>query len=198
MVFDLGGVLIDWDPRHLYRDLFDDEDTMEWFLAEVCNDAWNLEQDAGRPFAVGVADAVRRHPAWRSMIEAYFERWDAMIGGAHEETVEVLADLGERGVEVHALTNWSAETFPLARRRFGFLDWFATVLVSGEEKLVKPDLRIFYLMGRRIGRRPQDCISIDDSLPNVVAAAKVGFDAIHYRDGPALRQALVERGLLTG
>ncbi|HEX6141117.1 MAG TPA: HAD family phosphatase [Geminicoccaceae bacterium] len=196
VVFDLGGVLIDWNPRHLYRSLFDDEAEMEWFLAEVCNDAWNLEQDAGRPFGQAVEEAARRHPDWRPMIEAYWTRWDEMVAGAYDEAVAVLADLRERNVELHALTNWSAETFPVAKRRFDFLGWFESILVSGEEGLVKPDLRIFYLWGSRTGRRPEHCVYIDDSRPNVVAAEKVGFDAIHHRTGETLRGALVERGLL--
>ncbi|MDX1540711.1 MAG: HAD-IA family hydrolase [Geminicoccaceae bacterium] len=198
VVFDLGGVLIDGNPRHLYRHRFDDPERMEWFLAEVCNDAWNLEQDAGRPFELAIEEAAARHPEWRAMIEAYFDRWSEMLAGADEAAVGVLAELRDRGLELHALTNWSAETFPIARQRFGFLGWFETILVSGEEQLVKPDLRIFYLLARRTGRRPQACVYIDDSRPNVVAAEKVGFDAIHYKDGPTLREEMIERRLLAG
>lgn len=196
VVFDLGGVLIDWNPRHLYRGLFDDEATMEWFLAEVCNDAWNLEQDAGRPFADAIEEAAGRHPEWRPLIRAYHERWPEMLNGAHADVVAVLGELRERGAELHALTNWSSETFPVARERFPFLAWFETILVSGEERLVKPDYRIFYRLCRRIGRRPEQCIFIDDSRPNVVSAEKVGFDAILHSDGASLRAALVERGVL--
>jgi 2-haloacid dehalogenase len=196
VVFDLGGVLIDWNPRHLYRDLFDDDAVMEWFLSEVCNDAWNLEQDAGRPFAEAVEEASRRFPDWRPMIRAYHERWDEMLGGAHDDTLGILDELRAAGIELHALTNWSAETFPVARDRFPFLGWFATILVSGEVGLVKPDYRIFYRLAVSIQHRPEACIFIDDSRPNVAAAEKVGFDAIHYRDGATLRAALVERGVL--
>lgn len=198
VVFDLGGVLIDWNPRHLYRGLFDDETAMEWFLAEVCNDAWNLEQDAGRPFAEAVEEASRRFPDWRPMIQAYHERWDEMLAGPHDDAVLVLEEVRAAGLELHALTNWSAETFPIARERYRFLDWFATILVSGEVGLVKPDLRIFYRLAATIGRRPEACIFIDDSRPNVAAAEKAGFDAIHHRDGATLRAALVERGVLDG
>jgi 2-haloacid dehalogenase len=196
VVFDLGGVLIDWDPRHLYRGLFDDHDRMEWFLAEVCNDAWNIEQDAGRPFAAAVEEAVARHPEWRPMIEAYRDRWHEMLAGAHDDTVAILETLHLQGTELHALTNWSSETFAVARRRFAFLGWFETITVSGEEGLVKPDLRIFYRLVRRIGHRPQDCVFIDDSAANTAAAHKVGFDAIHFTGAAALSAGLIERRVL--
>jgi 2-haloacid dehalogenase len=196
VVFDLGGVLIDWNPRHLYRELFDDPDEMEWFLAEVCNDAWNLEQDAGRPFATAVREASAAHPQYRAMIEAYFERWPEMVRGAYDDTVGVLSDLRAAGIALHALTNWSCETFPIACARFDFLGWFETILVSGEVRLVKPDLRIFYRLAVLTGRRPQECIYIDDSRVNVVAADRVGFDAILHRDGVGLRHELEGRGLL--
>lgn len=196
VVFDLGGVLIDWNPRHLYRKLFDDPARMEWFLAEVCHDGWNIEQDAGRPFAEAVREASAAHPDWRPMIEAYFERWPEMLKGAYAEPVTVLEELCERGFEVHALTNWSCETFPVAQARFDFLGRFGTIVVSGEERLVKPDQRIFHRLLRRIGRRARDCIYIDDSRVNAVAAEVLGFDTIHHRSGGPLRPELVARGLL--
>lgn len=196
VVFDLGGVLIDWNPRHLYRGLFDDPERMEWFLSEVCNDAWNIEQDAGRTFAEAVREASAAHPDWQPMIEAYFERWPQMVKGAYEEPVATLEELCAHGFEVHALTNWSCETFPVARERFPFLTRFGTIVVSGEERLVKPDPRIFHRLLKRIGRRPKECIYIDDSRVNVVAAEVLGFDAIHHRSGGPLRPELVARDLL--
>lgn len=196
VVFDLGGVLIDWNPRHLYRKLFDDEAEMERFLGEVCNDAWNLCQDEGRPFAEAVADLAERHPEQRPLIEAYWRRWPEMVRGAIDEAVAVLAELRAAGHELHALTNWSAETFALTRPRFEFLTWFESILVSGEEKLVKPDPRIFGLLLERIGRPAQACVYIDDSQKNVAAAGALGFDAIRYVGAPELRGALASRGLL--
>lgn len=196
VVFDLGGVLIDWNPRHLYRKLFADEAAMEWFLEEVCHHAWNLEQDRGRPFAEAIEEAALRHPDQRAMIEAYHARWNEMLAGPIADSVAILEELAEAGYELHALTNWSAETFPIARPRFAFLDRFATILVSGDERLVKPDERIFQLLLERIAHPAQRCIYIDDSQPNVAAAAALGFDAIAFTSPPALRAALVERGLL--
>jgi 2-haloacid dehalogenase len=196
IVFDLGGVLIDWNPRHLYRKLFDDEAAMERFLEEVCHHAWNLEQDCGRSFADGIEEAALRHPDQRAMIEAYYTRWDEMLAGAIEGSVAVLEELADAGYELHALTNWSAETFPIARPRFAFLERFETILVSGEERLVKPDARIFQLLLERIAHPAQRCVYIDDSPVNVAGAAALGFDAIHFTSPPELRAALVGRGLL--
>jgi 2-haloacid dehalogenase len=196
IVFDLGGVLIDWNPRHLYRKLFDDEAAMERFLEEVCHGAWNLEQDRGRPFAEAIEEAALRHPDQRAMIEAYHTRWGEMLAGPIEGSVAILEELVAAGYELHALTNWSAETFPIARPRFAFLDRFATILVSGDERLVKPDARIFLLLLERIAQPAQRCVYVDDSPPNVAAAAALGFDAIHFTGPPALRAALAGRGLL--
>jgi 2-haloacid dehalogenase len=196
IVSDLGGVLIDWNPRHLYRKLFDDEAAMERFLSEVCDHDWNLCQDAGRPFAEAVAELAARHPEERALIEAYWHRWPEMIAGPIDASVEVLAELRQAGLELHALTNWSAETFGFARERFAFLTWFRSIVVSGEIGLIKPDPRIFELLLERTGRMAKDCIYIDDSAVNVVAAAGLGFDAIQFHDGRQLRAEMAGRGLV--
>jgi 2-haloacid dehalogenase len=196
VVFDLGGVLIDWDPRHLYRKLIADEVEMERFLAEICTPEWNGRQDAGRTFAEAVAELVARHPAQRPLIEAYHVRWPEMVAGAIDDAVAILEELKTRGHELHALTNWSTETFALTRPRFAFLGWFETILVSAEEGLIKPDPAIFRLLLKRIGRPAGACVFIDDSRKNVDAAAALGFDAIHFRGADALRRELVGRALL--
>ncbi|MGH6944760.1 MAG: HAD family hydrolase [Geminicoccaceae bacterium] len=197
VVFDLGGVLIDWNPRHLYRKLFDGDDAaMERFLAEVCTSEWNVRQDAGRPFAEAVAELVQRHPDRRTLIEAYHLRWPEMVAGPIKGSVEILAELREAGYELHALTNWSAETFALTRPRFDFLTWFESILVSADVGLIKPDPRIFELLLERIGRNAGECLYIDDSARNVAAAEALGFDAIHFRNADLLRSDLVRRGLL--
>ena len=150
-VFDLGGVLIDWDPRYLYRKLLADEGEVEEFLATVCTPEWNAEQDRGRPFAEGVAELVERHPAHAAAIAAFHERWPEMLGGDIPGAVELLAELRATGLPLYALTNWSAETFVVARERFAFLDWFDGLLVSGEERIIKPDPAIFELLLDRFG-----------------------------------------------
>jgi 2-haloacid dehalogenase len=196
VVFDLGGVLIDWDPRYLYRKLLDDEAAVEEFLATVCTPAWNAEQDRGRPFAEGVAELVERHPAHAAAITAYHERWPEMLGGAVDGTVEVLAELRAAGVPVYALTNWSAETFGVARERFEFLEWFDGVLVSGEERIIKPDPAIFRLLLDRFGLDPEATFYVDDSEPNVAAADRLGLDAVRFTTPAQLRRDLVARRLL--
>lgn len=197
VVFDLGGVLIDWNPRHLYRSLFDgDEAAMERFLAEVTTQAWNGEQDAGRPWREAVEVLVAEHPQYRDLIVAYRERWTEMLGGPIEGTVEVLADLRGAGVRLAAVTNWSAETFPVARARYPFLGWFETIVVSGEEGIVKPDPEIFRLVLERTGLRAQETVFVDDSSANVVAAAALGFETVLFRDPGALREELERLGLL--
>jgi len=196
IVFDLGGVLIDWNPRHLYRKLFDDEARMEWFLAEVCHTAWNEEQDRGRAFAVAVEEAAARHPDHRPLIAAYFERWDEMLAGPIEGAVAILEELDNGGHELHALTNWSAETFPFARDRFAFLERFESILVSADVGLIKPDPRIFELLLARIGRTPAECVYIDDNPKNVAAAAALGLDAIAFESADQLRAELARRALL--
>ena len=148
MVFDLGGVLIDWDPRHLYRQLFEDPDEMEAFLAEVTTAEWNAHQDAGRPWAEAVGILVAEHPERRELIEAFHRRWPEMLAGEIPGTVEVLADLRAAGIRLVALSNWSAEMFPVARERFDFLAWFEGIVISGEVGVNKPDRRIFeHLIG---------------------------------------------------
>jgi 2-haloacid dehalogenase len=198
IVFDLGGVLIDWNPRHLYRKLIEDEAAMEWFLAEVCHSAWNEEQDRGRAFAAAIEEAATRHPEHRPLIEAYFARWEEMMAGPIDGSVMILKELKDSGHELHALTNWSAETFPFARDRFAFLDCFESILVSADVGLIKPDPRIFELLLERIGRRPAECVYIDDNPKNAAAAAALGLDAIAFESAGQLRAELTRRGLLPG
>jgi 2-haloacid dehalogenase len=198
VVWDLGGVLIEWDPRNLYRQVFRDEAEMEWFLAEVCHHDWNETQDAGRPFAEGIAEAVARHPGYRSQIEAFHARWTEMLGGEVAGSSAVLDELVERGVPVFALTNWSAETFPLARDRFPFLDRFGGIVVSGEEGTRKPHPEIFAILCERYALDPATTLFVDDSERNVRAAADQGFHAHRFTTAADLRAVLVGFGLLDG
>lgn len=196
VVFDLGGVLIDWNPRHLYRKLFPQEEAMEAFLAEVCNGAWNVEQDRGRPFAEATALLVARHPDQRAMIEAYFARWSEMLNGPIHGTVALLETLHARGVPLYALTNWSAETWVVARPMFPFLERFRGILVSGEVGLIKPDPAIYRRLAGDFALTPERSVFIDDSLPNVRAAADLGFHAHHFRSPETLRRFLDGHALL--
>jgi len=198
-VFDLGGVLIDWNPRHLYRKLFDgDEKAMEHFLATVCTPSWNAQQDAGRTFADACASVRLAHPRQARLIDAWFERYDEMLAGPILGTVDLLTELRARGVPLYALSDWSAETFPVALKRFEFLQWFRGVLISGQVGLLKPDPHFFQLFLETFAIDPARAIYIDDRKPNVAAAAAFGMEGILFTDPPALRAELVRVGLIPG
>jgi 2-haloacid dehalogenase len=197
VVFDLGGVLIDWDPRHLYRKLFDgDEAAMEQFLATVCTHEWNRCQDAGRSFADGARLLKSEHPDKAELIDAYHARFDEMLAGPIAGAVEILAELRDRGIPLYGLTNWSAETYPAALQRFAFLRWFRGILVSGEVGLIKPDPRIFALLIERFAIEPQRAVYVDDVEVNAAAALPFGIHAIHFTTPAKLREELVALGLL--
>jgi 2-haloacid dehalogenase len=196
VVFDLGGVLIDWDPRYLYRTLFDDEAAMEEFLATVTTQQWNHAQDAGRPWAEAIEELAEQHPGKRDLIEAYWRRWPETLGDAIEPTVAILHDLRSTGVRLYVLSNWSGETFPIARPRYPFLEWFDGIVISGDERLAKPDPRIFKILLERYGLSAAETLFIDDYAPNVEAAAALGFIAVRFTDAPSLRTDLARLGLL--
>lgn len=198
VVFDLGGVLIDWNPRYLYRRLFDDEAAMERFLVEVCNGAWNEQQDAGRPWREAVDSLSAQFPQHAGLIAAYRDGWRDMLGGTIQGSVNLLAELKASGLRLYALTNWSHETFPLAKEieRFGFLHWFEGIVVSGEEQLIKPDPRIFQRLFERYSIDPARTIYIDDAKRNVDAAAAQGMHAWWFRDPEGLRGWLASYGLV--
>jgi 2-haloacid dehalogenase len=197
VVFDLGGVLIDWNPRNLYRKLFaGDEVAMEHFLAAVCTPDWNERQDAGRLFAEAEADLIARYPEKAALIRAWGARFDEMIPGALEDSVAVLGELKSRGTPLYALSNWSTETFPPQQRRFPFLAWFNGIVISGEEGLIKPDPRIFELLLRRYALVPEQTVFIDDDPDNATAAHALGLHGIHFRSAVTLRRELAALELL--
>ncbi len=196
VIFDLGAVLIDWNPRYLYRKLFADEAALEAFFAEVGLAEWNAHQDAGRPFAEAVAWLVEQYPHHAALIRAFWERWPEMMGGAIEGTVEIMRELRDSGQRLFALSNWSAETYPYAEARFEFLQWFEYVALSGRLKLVKPQPEIFAHLLERIGQPASECIFIDDAPNNVEAARHCGMQAIHFTTPTALRAELGRRALL--
>lgn len=196
VVFDVGGVLVDWDPRNVYRELFDDTAEMESFLAEVCNEAWILEQDRGRPMSEGVAALTALHPDKADLIDAFWTRWPEMFRGPIAESVAVLADLRGCGLDLYAVSNWPGETWPFALERFAFLDWFDGHVVSGIEGIVKPDPRIYRLLFERYDVAPSRTIFIDDKALNVTAAEGAGMYGICFTDAVSLRQSLGRLGLL--
>ena len=196
VVFDLGGVLIDWDPRYAYRAMGGTDEEIEHFLEHVAVSEWNRQMDGGKPFTEAIAERTRDFPEHAEWLEAWWSRWPDMLGGPIEGTVETLAELRERGTPVYALTNWSAETFPIAQERFDFLDWFRGIVVSGEVEKTKPDADIYHHLTDDFGIDPAEAVFIDDAEANVEAARALGFHAIHFTGPADLRRQLAGLGLL--
>ncbi len=197
IIFDLGGVLLDWDPRHLYRRYFDAPDEMEAFLQEVDFAKWNALQDAGRPFAEGVDELSKRFPHRAELIRLYQQHWEQSVAGPIDGSVNILKGLKRTGYPVFALSNWSSETFPIAQRKYDFLQLFDDILISGDVKLIKPDPRIFGLMEQRAGCPAPRSVLVDDSAANVAAAQASGFRALLFRGPEALERELTALGILS-
>ena len=196
VVFDLGNVLIPWDPHRLYRKLIPDTAQRTRFLSEICTSEWNAQQDAGRTLAEGTALKVAEHPEYEALIRAYYKRWEEMLDVPIAGSVELLHQVKARGLRVLALTNWSTETFARARPAYPLLDEFEGIVVSGDEGLIKPDPAIFRLMFSRYSLAPERCAFIDDSLHNVEAAAALGMKAIHFRSPEQARADFASLGLV--
>jgi 2-haloacid dehalogenase len=197
IVFDFGGVLMDWDPRYLYSRLFSgDEAAMERFLSEVRFFEWNALQDEGRPFSEAVAVLSARFPRYAGLIQAYDTHWEESISAPLWETVAILKTLHQAGYPLYALSNWSAEKFPIVRQKHIFFDWFEDIILSGEVGAAKPDPRIFTAFLNRTGRQAGECLFIDDSGRNVEVALELGFQALHFRSPQQLAMDLVHLGLL--
>jgi 2-haloacid dehalogenase len=195
-VFDLGGVLLDWNPRYLYRTLFDDEQAMERFLSEICTLEWHEAHDRGVSFEHSASELAVMHPEHADLIRAWGERSEEMVGGPIDATVEILADLRARGVPCYALTNMEAETYPLRRERFEFLRWFDGTVVSAQEGTVKPDPEIFRRLLDRFGLVAERTVMVDDAERNIATARSLGMQTVLFRSPDQLREWLVAAGLL--
>lgn len=197
IIFDLGAVLIDWNPRYMYRTIFSDEGEMEKFLAEITTSDWNEEQDAGRALQEGTELLARQFPEHEDLIRAFYGRWDEMLGEAFHDTVEIFKKLKEGGkYKIYALTNWSAETFPVALARFEFLHWFDGIVVSGAEKMRKPTPEFYHILLDRYEVKPEQALFIDDNYRNILAAEKIGIQCIHFTSAGQLEKQLADRGML--
>jgi 2-haloacid dehalogenase len=196
VVFDVGNVLLDWNPRHLYRKLFADEERMEWFLANICTPAWNLEQDRGRSFAEAVRELVGRHPEWELEIRAFDERWNETVAGEIEGSSELLSRLKNKGVALYAITNFSREKFAQTLTRFAFMHEFEGIVVSAHEGLLKPDAAIYRLFLDRYRREASRCLFIDDSARNVEGARQVGMEAVLFSGAAGLVRDLEAFGII--
>lgn len=196
IIFDLGGVVIDWNPRHLYRRVFSgDENKIDWFLSVICPMEWNEKQDAGRKLQDGIAERVSLFPEWSEEIHAYYEQWIEMIGGAVPGTGVLLGELAAAGVRLFALSNWSTETFPLVADRFDELRLFERIFLSGDLRVAKPDARCYLAALKEIDVPPERLVFVDDNPRNVLAAESVGLQGIVFRSADTLRQDLKRPGL---
>ena len=178
-LFDLGNVFFDWDPRHFYKDVFSNINEMEHFLSEICNDKWNIQQDAGRTIEEAEKDLIPLFPNYQDKIKLYYKNHGKMIKGVFETSIELLEELKKQGYLCYVLSNWSAETFLDTKEKFSFLNFFDGLIISGEEKLIKPDPKIFHLACERFNLIPENTIFIDDRIENINAASKLNFQTIH-------------------
>ena len=193
IIFDLGGVLIDWNPEYVFRQTIPDEERRAFFFQNICTHDWNVEQDAGRPIAVATELLVTQFPEWTSEIKDFYGRWEEMLGGPIDATVELLRELREQGQHrLIALTNWSAETFPVALERYEFLQWFEGIVVSGDEKTRKPFPQIYQTLLDRFNVNPKEAVFIDDSHANILGAEALNIKGIHFQSPAQLRQQLQE------
>jgi 2-haloacid dehalogenase len=198
IVFDLGGVLIDWNPRYLYRKIFKSEEEITWFMENICTSEWNDQQDAGRSFEVATAELLAVYPEHEVPIRAWYERWQESIGGAITGTVAILDEIRQqRKYKLYALTNWSAETFPWALDNFEFLHWFEGIVVSGREKTRKPFADIYDILIKRHVIEPKSALFIDDNVRNIHGAQVAGLQTIRFESPEQLRQELVKMGVLS-
>ncbi|EHQ26962.1 HAD family hydrolase [Mucilaginibacter paludis] len=197
IIFDLGNVLIDWNPYHLYRKIFDSDTEIQHFLETVCTMHWNEEQDAGRAIQAGTEILVGQFPEHEANIRAYYGRWDEMLGGGIEGTVNIFKKLKDSSrYKIYALTNWSAETFQIPLKQYDFLHWFDAIVVSGDEGLRKPDPRFYQLLLDRYEVKPEEALFIDDNYRNILAAREMGIQSIHFTSPEDLNTQLGQLNLL--
>jgi 2-haloacid dehalogenase len=198
VIFDIGSVLVDWNPRYLYRKIFKTEEEITWFFENICTLEWNDKQDAGRSFAEATEELVAQHPEYEVAIRAWYGRWQETMGGPIHGTVEILQHLKENtSYRLYALTNWSAESFPWAMDNFKFLHWFEGIVVSGIEKTRKPYPDFYQILFDRYNVAPEKAVFIDDNIKNIVGAKNVGLHTVHFQSPDQLRIELQKLNVLS-
>ncbi|WP_370898136.1 HAD family hydrolase [Chryseobacterium gossypii] len=196
IIFDFGGVLMDWNPRYFFKDYFNDDERMEYFLTHIAQTEWNEEQDRGRSLSEGTEIQVRKFPEWEKEIRAYYDNWTVMLKSDIPHNVEVLRKLGNTSYELFGLTNWSEETFPYALENYDFFQLFnGKIVVSGTEKLIKPDPRIWQVLLERYDLRAQESVFIDDNYRNIEMARSLGFNTVHVKPETDLEEELIGLGI---
>lgn len=190
IVFDFGGVLLDWNPHYLYDAYFGDVDKAEWFLTNICTYPWNAQHDAGKPIAEGTAELIAKHPEWEKEIRMYYDGFETMMGGQIEGMEEYIKELKGRGFRIYGISNWSSETFALICNKYPILDLIERKVISGEEKVMKPDARIFEIAMQRFESVPEECVFIDDNPDNIKAAEDFGIHGIRFFSAKQLKSEL--------
>ena len=196
IIFDFGGVLMDWNPRYYFKGYFDDEEKMEFFLKNIATDEWNAEQDRGRTLAEGTKIQVAKHLEWKKEIRAYYDNWTIMLKSDIPANVAVLRKLANTNFDLLGLTNWSAETFPYALEKYDFFQLFdGKIVVSGTEKMIKPNPELWNLLLNRYNIKAEESIFIDDNKKNIEVAENLGFICIHIKEDIDLEKELRDLGL---
>lgn len=196
IIFDFGGVLMDWNPRYFFKDYFKDDEKMEYFLENIAQDEWNIEQDRGRTLAEGTEIQVKKFPEWEKEIRAYYDNWTTMLKSDIPQNVEILRKLKNTDYHLFGLTNWSAETFPYALENYDFFQIFdGKIVVSGTEKLIKPDPKIWYVLLERYNIQAGESVFIDDNPKNIEMAQSLGFETIQINPDTNLEQELAGLGI---
>ncbi len=195
IVFDFGGVLIDWNPMYLYKNVFDSEEEVNYFLKNICSSEWNLLQDKGRSLSVATKLLQEKHPEFEEEIEMYYGRWTEMLGGIIDENVKLIKPLKQK-YKIYGLTNWSEETIPYAIERYNFFSLLDGMVVSGTEKLIKPDYAIYQTLLDRFNINAEESLFIDDNAANIMAAEELNFKVVHLTDGLNLGKWLIDNGIL--
>lgn len=196
IIFDFGGVVMDWNPRYFFKDYFNDDEKMEYFLKNITTDEWNIEQDRGRTLAEGTAIQVANFPEWEKEIRAYYDNWTTMLKSEIADNVAVLRKLEHSEYELFGLTNWSAETFPYALENYDFFSIFKDkIVVSGTEKLIKPNPEIWHVLLNRYQLKAEESVFIDDNFKNIEVAKSLGFICIHIKEDTDLEKELRDLGI---
>ena len=195
IIFDFGGVLIDWNPAYLYSNVFETEEEMNYFLDNICRYEWNLLQDAGRPVSEATMLLQKEHPKYSEQIAYYYGRWEEMLGGIIEENVNLIMPLKKR-YKLYGLTNWSAETLPIAMDKYSFFKDLDGIVVSGDEKIVKPDPKLYEILLNRYNIDAESSLFIDDNLDNIKTADKMGFKTVHFTEKVNLEKLLRSEKIL--
>ena len=190
IIFDFGGVLVDWNPHHLYDTYFGDKDSADWFLSNICTMDWNMQMDAGKPFEQGVAEKIAQYPQWEKEIRLYWERWIDMMGDTIPNMYDWILQLKQQGYAIYGLTNWSTETFIQVKDKYSIFQMMDGIVMSGEERVTKPDAKIYHILLNRYQLAPEECVFFDDNLNNVIAAQNIGIHAVQFQSTEQAKREL--------